>query len=161
MKILVTGARYYNRNDIITAMLDILLKGINLASNTIKISTNDIFIHGGCRGVDNMVGEIAGNKGFKIQVHKAQWNKYGRGAGIIRNREMFKEQPNLILAFHPRLMDSKGTKDMVQHSLNNISSLPHNCPIILIWGNPWIGQYTELPPGSTLTKLTWNEVAID
>lgn len=47
--------------------------------------------------------------------HPADWNKYGKVAGPIRNSEMLKLHPDidLVLAFHDDLSESKGTRDMV------------------------------------------------
>ena len=45
----------------------------------------------------------------------ADWDKHGKAAGAIRNREMLKKgQPNLVIAFHTALQQSKGTRDMVE-----------------------------------------------
>jgi len=44
----------------------------------------------------------------------ADWEKYGKASGPIRNRKMFKlGQPDLVLAFHNDIYKSKGTNDMV------------------------------------------------
>jgi len=38
---------------------------------------------------------------------------YGKAAGPIRNREMFKKRPDLVVGFHENIFQSKGTKDMI------------------------------------------------
>ena len=44
----------------------------------------------------------------------ANWVKYGRAAGPIRNRRMLElVPPDLVVAFHDDLESSRGTKDMV------------------------------------------------
>jgi hypothetical protein len=45
----------------------------------------------------------------------ADWDKYGKRAGAMRNQQMLDEHPDIeqALAFHPNLKESKGTKDMV------------------------------------------------
>lgn len=45
----------------------------------------------------------------------ANWDKYGKKAGPIRNAQMLEEgRPNLVLAFHDNLQFSHGTKDMCE-----------------------------------------------
>jgi len=45
----------------------------------------------------------------------AEWGKFGKRAGPIRNRQMLKEfRPTDVLAFHNLLERSKGTKDMMK-----------------------------------------------
>jgi len=45
-------------------------------------------ISGGARGPDHTAIIWARSKGIKCTVMKADWNKYGKKAGILRNREM-------------------------------------------------------------------------
>lgn len=57
--------------------------------------------------------------GIKCHRFPADWKKYGRGAGPVRNREMLKsllEYPGEreLWAFHCDLARSRGTKDMLE-----------------------------------------------
>ena len=72
-----------------------------------------IIIHGAARGADTIAGEIATSLGFQVMPFPADWDRLGRAAGPIRNREMLKQQPDRVLAFHNNLDKSKGTADMV------------------------------------------------
>lgn len=74
-------------------------------------------VEGDARGADMLGGQAAALLGIPVSVYRADWNQYGRAAGIIRNREQYdKEQPDLVLAFHSDLENSKGTKDMVNYA---------------------------------------------
>lgn len=75
-------------------------------------------IEGCARGADRMAEEWARSRGI-IQREKdhfpAEWNKYNLAAGGIRNSQMLKEgKPDMVLAFHRTLNQSKGTADMVR-----------------------------------------------
>ena len=74
---------------------------------------DDVIMHGAAKGADTLAGEVAERMGFKVVRFPADWNKYGKKAGPLRNRQMLDEKPDLVLAFHPDLAKSKGTKDMV------------------------------------------------
>jgi len=74
-------------------------------------------ICGDARGLDTIVYNIAKEIGFKINgPHYANWRLYGRSAGPIRNRVMLDCGPDLLVAYHPDLESSKGTKDCVNEA---------------------------------------------
>lgn len=71
-------------------------------------------IQGGARGADAMAGEWVRQKGRSGTKVNAQWKKYGRAAGPIRNRKMLEYKPDIVIAFHDNISESKGTKDMLK-----------------------------------------------
>ncbi len=73
-----------------------------------------IIIHGGARGADNLAGEVAKELGLKVKVFPADWERFGKAAGPMRNIEMLNEKPDLVLAFHNDLSKSKGTAHTVR-----------------------------------------------
>ena len=75
--------------------------------------TEDIIMHGAARGADSMAGYEARKLGFTVRSYPADWQQYGRSAGLIRNKLMLDQNPDLVLAFHPDIEQSKGTKHMV------------------------------------------------
>lgn len=76
-----------------------------------------IVVHGAARGADSIAGEVATELGCKVEVFPADWKKYGRAAGPIRNTEMLDSGPDVVLAFHDDLKSSKGTKNCVEQAL--------------------------------------------
>ncbi len=71
--------------------------------------------HGGARGADTIAGEEAEKLGIPVTVYRAEWAKYGKVAGPIRNRRMLNEfRPTQVVAFHSNIDASKGTRDMVE-----------------------------------------------
>jgi len=76
-----------------------------------------IIIHGAARGADSIAGVMAEHLKCKVLAFPAQWDKYGRSAGPLRNQQMLDEgKPDIVLAFHASLAKSKGTKDMVRRA---------------------------------------------
>lgn len=47
-------------------------------------------VSGGARGVDSLAERYAHENGMDLHVIRAQWEKYGKAAGPIRNEEMHK-----------------------------------------------------------------------
>lgn len=49
--------------------------------------------------------------------YPAQWDRYGRAAGPVRNQRMLDvARPDLVVAFHDDLSRSRGTADMIQRA---------------------------------------------
>lgn len=74
-------------------------------------------MHGACKGADQIAGMICVELGIKETGYPANWNKYGRAAGAIRNRFMLDKNPDCVIAFHNNLESSRGTKDCVTEAL--------------------------------------------
>lgn len=76
-----------------------------------------VIIEGEAKGADIMAGEIAAYYLPEENVLRfpADWTKYGRAAGPIRNKQMLDEgKPDVIVAFHDNIIESKGTKNMLE-----------------------------------------------
>jgi hypothetical protein len=71
-------------------------------------------IEGEAKGADSM-GRIWGMaNSVPVEPHPANWKLYGRAAGPIRNAQMLKSKPDLVVAFHNDFENSKGTRNMVK-----------------------------------------------
>jgi hypothetical protein len=71
-------------------------------------------VNGGARGADTCAARAARKLGLGIVTCLADWKKYGKAAGPKRNEAMLRlTSPDLVLAFHPDITQSKGTKHMV------------------------------------------------
>lgn len=79
-----------------------------------SLPLRSIVIHGGCKGIDLYSAELARLKGIECREYPADWSKYGKAAGPIRNTQMIKEENiDVVYAFHPNIEESKGTKNMI------------------------------------------------
>src|SRR5690606_33153617 len=76
-------------------------------------------IHGAATGADTQAGQAARDRGLEVQEFPADWKRLGRSAGQVRNRRMFDAtQPDLVIAFHDDLSQSRGTRGMVDYALS-------------------------------------------
>ena len=101
MRILITGSRNFDNFKLMKYIL-----------NFFKEEKDITLIHGDCRGADKIAGYIGKRLGFNIEAHPADWDKYGKKAGPIRNTEMVDSGTDLVLAFP--IGNSYGTKDCIR-----------------------------------------------
>lgn len=81
------------------------------------ITNLEVVIEGEASGADSLAREVAEEMGVPVEKYPAEWGKYGKAAGPIRNTQMLDEgNPDLVLAFHNNIAESKGTKNMVKQS---------------------------------------------
>jgi hypothetical protein len=101
--VLVTGDRNWDDTEIVLQRL-------------LQLPSDTVLVHGAAHGLDSMAATIAKHLGFTVYSEPADWSKYGRSAGPIRNRIMYDVyQPTLVLAFHRNILESRGTRDMVKY----------------------------------------------
>lgn len=108
MRILVCGGRDYLDYITLSRVLDETVAGLDPDDVTI--------IQGGATGADFLAKVYAycwGWGGLSCEEYKADWKKYGKGAGLIRNQQMLdKGSPDLVIAFKGGV----GTADMVNRA---------------------------------------------
>lgn len=80
------------------------------------VPSKDVIITGGAQGADTIAHDLAAGMGFLLESYPAEWDKYHKAAGPIRNQQMLDSKPDLVIAFHHDLLRSKGTKDMVDRA---------------------------------------------
>lgn len=100
MRVLVCGGRDYDDTFKVWSVLDELKKD------------NDIIeiIEGGAFGADRLAGNWAYSRQQPVHEYPANWEVYGKPAGMIRNRAMLALNPDLVIAFP----GGKGTANMVK-----------------------------------------------
>lgn len=108
-RILICGDRNWtNKKRLFDVMIRIVRK-----------HDTECIIEGEAKGADTMGREFG--EYYKIPVLKfpEDWNKYHKGAGPIRNKQMLMEGlPTLIIGFHNNIDQSKGTKNMLYLAKN-------------------------------------------
>ena len=72
--------------------------------------TPENIVSGGAKGADTLAAQFATEMGIPLLVFKPDYQKYGRGATLVRNTQII-ENADVIFAFWDR--QSKGTKDSI------------------------------------------------
>ncbi len=107
VRLLVFGSRDWPFPGMVNDRLDnFYIDGPAIGPDLFKLIT------GGARGVDTMAEEWARDMYVWSVVYPADWHKYGKGAGPIRNQHMLDmENPTHYLGFI--LNNSRGSMDML------------------------------------------------
>jgi hypothetical protein len=90
----------------------------------LEVVQPDLVIEGGASGADTFSWMACKQLGIKVEEHRADWPRYGKAAGVIRNKEMLDRLVGLwgsgwevmVLAFHDQIEESVGTKDMIRRA---------------------------------------------
>ena len=113
MKVLVCGSRKWLKRAPIERELRKLPPG-----------PETTLINGGAQGADAIATDVARELGFTVRRYFAQWGRYGKKAGPLRNSEMLEkehlpEEPiDQVLAFADDFSQkyAPGTNDMLKKS---------------------------------------------
>lgn len=58
-----------------------------------------VLVHGGAVGADEMAANFARSLGMRVEEHRADWDRYGKRAGYVRNKKMVDAGAEICLAF--------------------------------------------------------------
>jgi len=68
-------------------------------------------VSGGAKGADQLGEQYAKENNYNLRIFPADWDKYGKKAGYIRNEEMAKYADACVCFWDGK---SKGTKMMIE-----------------------------------------------
>ena len=104
MKVIVAGGRDFEDY----AMLRVCLE--------FTLEPDDEIVSGCAAGADTLGEQYAKEYGFSVKRFPAEWDRYGKAAGPIRNRQMA-EYGDKLVAFLTENKLAGGTKDMIIEAL--------------------------------------------
>lgn len=100
MRLAIVGSREFTDFDYMEKWV------IHTITNDIGITVEQI-VSGGARGADRLAENFAWKHHIPLQIFPANWNKYGKKAGYLRNIEIV-DNSDFVIAFWNG--ESKGTK---------------------------------------------------
>ncbi len=105
-KIVVAGCRDFNNYDIAKRYIDYCISDI-------RKKYEIVFVSGGCKGADMLGERYARENRMEIERYPAEWDKYGRAAGPMRNKIMAQVCDYVICFWDGK---SRGTKTMIEYA---------------------------------------------
>ncbi len=104
-RVVIAGSRNFNDYRLFSAVVDKYLSRIRKEYELIILS-------GHCRGTDLMAERYAKENEFGLEIFPADWERYGRGAGPKRNKQMA-DKADYAIAFSS---DGSGTKSLIGYA---------------------------------------------
>ena len=99
-RVIIAGSRSFDDIELMVEKMDYLLE-----------NKDDVEVVCGCaRGADELGYRYAILRGYNIKEFPADWNRYGKSAGYIRNSEMAKYADAAVVFWDGQ---SKGSKHMI------------------------------------------------
>lgn len=103
MRVLIAGATAWDNADAIRRELS-------------ELPPEAVVVHGDSPGADALAGEVARELQLRVEPFaksSEDYRRYRRGAWKALNERMLAAGIELVLAFHPAVEKSKGTKHLV------------------------------------------------
>lgn len=88
MRIVVTGGRDFADREMVVSVMSAL-----------GVGYGDVIVDGCASGADTLCAEVASKFGTEIEPHPADWKRYGKAAGPLRNHEMIDSGCDFLLTF--------------------------------------------------------------
>lgn len=106
-RVIIAGTRYFNDYSLLKETTDRLL------ADKITAGYSIVIVSGGCAGADLLGERYAKENGYSIDRYPAEWKKYGKKAGIMRNAVMA-DNADALIAYWDGI--SRGTKNMIDEA---------------------------------------------
>ncbi len=101
MKLAIVGSREFSNYKYLEGLLTPIKESI------------EWIISGGARGADSLAERYAQNNKIPFLLFPANWDRYGKQAGFMRNQQIVDEADHMIAIPSP---NSKGTRDSIRRA---------------------------------------------
>lgn len=112
-RVIIAGGRDFNNYETLASAMDLYL-----ANQKKKI----VVVCGMAKGADMLGERYARERGYEIAYFPAEWNRFGRSAGMVRNIQM-SYNADAVCAFWDG--KSRGTKHMID------TAIERNLPVTI------------------------------
>lgn len=114
VRIIIAGSRDFTDYDVVRQHVGAYLLTVDDYKNNVEI------ISGGAKGADVLGEKFARRNSLKLKVFPADWGRWGKQAGYMRNAEMAQyafENPHKAVLFAFWDGHSNGTKHMISTAM--------------------------------------------
>ena len=111
-RVIICGGRDFSNYDLLKERCDYYLQN--------KKECNIIIVCGKARGADTLGEQYANERGYAIEYYPADWDKFGKSAGFIRNKEMVDVADEVIAFWDGASHGTKHTIDIANEKGINV-----------------------------------------
>lgn len=104
-RVIIAGSRHFNDYYLLRDYADKLLE------HKKADGYNIIIVSGHCYGTDLLGERYAKERKYTCEIYPAEWSRYGKRAGPLRNAQMAEAADALIAMWDG---ESRGTKSMIE-----------------------------------------------
>lgn len=101
-RVIIAGGRDFNDYLLLRETMDNLLQ---------NITEEIVVVCGQARGADTLGEQYAKERGYRVDYYPADWKRYGKRAGYLRNEQMAQNADALVAFWDGK---SRGTKLMIE-----------------------------------------------
>lgn len=102
-RVIIAGSRNFNDFELLEKKMLFFLQN----------KKNVVVLCGGARGADELGRQFAEKHGFMIEMFPADWKKFGKRAGVVRNREMAQSASGCVVFWNG---SSRGSANMIEEA---------------------------------------------
>jgi hypothetical protein len=106
-KLAIVGSRSFNNSELAEQLIHQIIDKHHLKLSDI------IIVSGGAKGADKIAEDFATKHSLETIIFKPDWVRYGKSAGMIRNKDII-SNADIVIAFWDG--SSKGTKNSIDHA---------------------------------------------
>lgn len=101
-RVIIAGGRDFGDYPLLSGTMDNLLR---------NITEEIVVVCGQARGADTLGEQYAKERGYRVDYYPADWKRYGKRAGYLRNEQMARNADALVAFWDG---ESRGTKLMIE-----------------------------------------------
>lgn len=107
MRVIIAGSRYFDDYGKLSRVVLAVFAHVGVDLDSVEV------VSGCCQGADLLGERLAAEHGWPVRQFPANWGKYGRAAGPIRNAQMA-DYADMCIVFPVAGISCRGTRDMVR-----------------------------------------------
>ncbi len=113
MKLAIVGSRSYTNYDLVETKMVEYLKEKDIEITELEI------VSGGAKGVDKIAEYFAEKHSLPIKIFHADWDLYGKAAGMVRNKDIVNESEMVFIFWDGKSPGTKNTLGLCKKHKKN------------------------------------------
>lgn len=120
IRIIIAGNRHFDNYRLLERKVEEFIAGVRMSTG--EKNEPVTIVSGGAGGADSLGEAFARSHGYGVERFPADWAKYGRAAGSVRNRKMVESDPDGVIVFRKEDGVNKGSDNLVSSIIGSLAS---------------------------------------